>query len=131
MEQARVSQHLLDLVRMDRDADAGKGAFRAADAYADRSLVVLSLPSRRFGGRPLSTLYAQFHRLAVGNSLLHHVGPGQRERADVRLVGCIRPVALVFHLKYVSIHAASRRDRWSDVVLDGADVFEGLHGRDE
>ena len=58
-------------------------------------------------------------------ALLQRVGPGQRQRAHIGLVGGVHPVAVVLHLEGVALHAADDLQPRRDLVGQGADVEEG------
>ncbi len=102
-------------------------------------------PDRRHPARPAAD--REMHRLrpaAHGHArrravdrqpdrLLAHlagrqrVGPGQRERADIGLVGGVRPVAMVLHLEGIALHGAGHLDARQDLVGQGAQVLERAH----
>src|SRR5262245_61829019 len=80
----------------------------------------------------LRSIAAQGQGARLGNpgASLNFYRIGQRERRAVRLVGGIRPVPLIFHLKGVALEADLRSDTRDDLVGDRPHVHERLMGRD-
>ena len=59
------------------------------------------------------------------------VGPGQRQRAHIGLVGGVGPVALVLHLEGVALHAAGHLEAGRELVGQRPQVHHGLDGVDQ
>ena len=75
---------------------------------------------------------AQRDRLPVcGYADWQHIGPGQRQRPHIGLVGGVGPVALVLHLERVAFHPAFGADAGPDRMRDRPHVLERLPGIDQ
>ena len=60
-----------------------------------------------------------------------HIGPWQRQRPHIGLVGRVRPVALVLHLESVALHPAFGGDARPNLMGDRAQILERLPGIDQ
>ena len=110
--------------RLQPEAEDRHVAGRGADRHFRRA-------GRGGGGRGGASGYADGHRLLELRAGGERVGPGQRERPHVGLVGGVGPVALVLHLERVALHAAGDAQARRRLVGDGAQVHHRLHGVDQ
>ena len=113
-----------------RPSDRGRSraaARRAAVGDSDRRLASSARRNRRAGRRRDGTR----HTLAELVAGLQRVGPRQRERPHIGLVGGVGPVALVLHLEGVALHAAGDLEARRELVRQRAQIHHRLHRIDQ
>lgn len=116
----QVCKRRLALVRVDDHADIRQR--RSGFAELDADWLGGCGGSRHF---PVAG-HTQADRLAQHLAGRQYVGPWQRERPDIGLVGRIRPVALVLHLEHVAFHPAFGGDAGPDLMGDRPQILERL-----
>ncbi len=123
LQHAGMGPYRCDFAAMDGNSDPRKDAIRLTDFHFDRCihLCLFLVPVRNGVGDQ------QFDGLMSAHAALHDVRPRESERPNIRLVGGIRPVSLVFHFKYVSCHEATCCHARRYLMLDRTNLLEGLY----
>lgn len=116
----QVRQRRLDLIRVDDDADVRQQRSGFAEFDADRFGGCCG--SRHF---PVAG-HTQTDRLVQSLAGRQHIGPWQRKRPDIGLVGGVRPVALVLHLERIAFHPAFGGNAGPDLMGDRPQILERL-----
>ena len=94
----RIGERCRGVVRVEAEAEVRRRALLGAELDADACLPCGA-------GRRVAR-HGERDGLIERGAARERVGPGQRERPDIGLVGGVGPVALVLHLERVAFHAA-------------------------
>ena len=118
-QRIRPRQRLAGVVRIEAGAERG----HVAPGPAERK------PDARAAGPRRRKAPADFerHRLLDRRPGFQGIGPRQRQRPDVGLVGGVRPVSLVLHLVGVALHPAGHGETGRGLVGQRAQVHHRLH----